>query len=84
MSFLFRVVLVHAPLQRLLLLNPKPRSGSIPTPWMSVCCKDTRVCDTGYPFCQIRLLSRFSLLVTCVGCLEIEDSSFIPFSTMED
>ena len=25
-----------------------------------------------------------SLLLTCAGCIEIEDSSFIPFGTMED
>ena len=30
------------------------------------------------------LLSRFSLLLNCLGCVEIEDSSFIPFRTMED
>ena len=31
-------------------------------------CKVTRVCDTGYP--QVCLLSRFSLVLTCVGCVE--------------
>ena len=29
-----------------------------------------------HPFCQVRLLSRFSLLLTCAGCVEIEDNSF--------
>ena len=42
-----------------------------------------RGCATGIPS-QVRLLSRFSLLLTCAGCVEIEDSSFIPFGTMED
>ena len=46
-------------------------------------CKVTRVCDR-CP-CQVcHLLGRFSLLLTCAGCVEIEDSSFIPFGTMED
>ena len=38
-------------------------------------------CNTGYS-CQVCLLSRFSLLLTCGSCLEIKYSSFIPFSTM--
>ena len=33
----------------------------------------------------VSLLNRFlSLLSYCVGCVEIEDSSVIPFGTMED
>ena len=31
-----------------------------------------------YPFCQDSLLSGSSLLLTCAGCVEREDSSFIP------
>ena len=49
-------------------------------------CKVTRACDTGYPF-QVRfayVLSRLLLLLTCDGCAEIEDSSFVPFGTVED
>ena len=42
-----------------------------------------RVCDTGYP-CHVYTSGRFSLLLTCVGCVEVEDSSCIPFGTMED
>ena len=38
---------------------------------------------TGIPS-QVCLLGRFSLLLTCAGCVEIEDSSFIPFGKMED
>ena len=42
-----------------------------------------RECTTGIPS-QVSLLGKFSLLVTCAGCVEIEDSSFIPSGTMED
>ena len=41
-------------------------------------CKVTRMCDTGCLF-QVCLLSRFSLLCTCVGCVEMEDGSFVSF-----
>ena len=33
-----------------------------------------------YPFCQVCLLCTISLVLSyCTGCVEIEDSSFIPF-----
>ena len=40
-----------------------------------------RRCVAGIPS-QVCLLSRFSLLLTCAGCVDIEDSSSIPFGTM--
>ena len=46
-------------------------------------CKVTRVCDTGYPS-QVCPVSRFSLLLTCGGCIEIENGSFVLFARMED
>ena len=32
--------------------------------------------DTGYDPFQVCLLSRFSLLLACVGCVEIDDSNY--------
>ena len=39
---------------------------------------------TPVSFRRFAYLSTFSLSLTCVGCVEIENSSFIPFGTMED
>ena len=59
------------------------RTTKRPSPADDADCEVTRMCDTGYP-CQVCLLSRFSSLLACVGCVAIEDRSFIPFGTMRD
>ena len=46
-------------------------------------CKVTRVCDIEYPY-KACLLSRFSSLLTRVGCVAIKDGSLTLFGMIED
>ena len=78
-----RIVVVAPEWLRELIENPWRFHAQVRVLPTTPNCKVTRVCDIEYPY-KACLLSRFSSLLTRVGCVAIKDGSLTLFGMIED